>query len=301
MVSRKPGGGATFEVTQAELDAMKKKGLGLLELMRYDVDPGGPCDPVFIQTDHKGRVVQDYGPRYASEMWESAEKLRKAMERCHQFLRRCVKLHGPTGRPRWILTLPSLWGRDLPPRTWQDRVPHRAEREPRPRRRGRRTMKNPVNNDARAFPCDVEIRAAQAALHALERMLTRPPADLTPDELLGVRKRRASELVKAARQVEAALDDRRLVFRSSEPQPRPERTSYRSHEDNVFHPAPSSSSYHEHVKVCDRCAGEWARENPRGVDDRGANNPVVVQCEHGTPGCIGRGEKHACYTKGGRQ
>lgn len=80
---------------------------------------------------------------------------------------------------------------------------------------------------------------------------------LTPDELKTVRVRRAGELVKAARQLEAKLQGRqRIVWRSQHQQPEPpERTSYRC-DDGVWHPAPSMSAYAEHCKTCDACATE---------------------------------------------
>lgn len=66
----------------------------------------------------------DYGPVYASSLWESAEKLRRVMERCHDPMRRCTKLNGPTGKPRWFITVRGLWGKGSE-RTWQD-LPCRA-------------------------------------------------------------------------------------------------------------------------------------------------------------------------------
>ena len=68
--------------------------------------------------------TQDYGPAYASSLWETAEGLRRALERCHNWYRACRKFHGPTGQPKYIFKTRGLWGPSSV-RTWQN-LPCRA-------------------------------------------------------------------------------------------------------------------------------------------------------------------------------
>lgn len=136
----------------------------------------------------------------------------------------------------------------------------------------------------RAFPADRELLALKNATKQLEEILCRPPAGLETEEIESIRMRRARELVRLARELEAEVNGKpRPVWRGYE---RPERTAYSS-DDGVYHPAPSMPNYQRHIKVCDTCAGEWARANPREAIDahpRTANHIVGCEfCKRETP------------------